>query len=129
MHLVEELIECGYCQTMTCTRCEDPVESCIVCETKVCGRCATPVHPLPICPACSRLAPAGRRALRRRIGNSGRMLVGDDQLHGVAVLPDLPDPAVEVSCGEGTVVLPLSRAGLGYVQALIGSRGTRRTAS
>lgn len=129
MHLVEELLECGYCQTMTCTRCEDPVESCIVCETKVCGRCATPAHPLPICPACSRLAPAGRRALRRRIGNSGRMLVGDDQLHSVAVLPDHPDPVVEVSCGEGTIVLPLSRAGFGYVQAPIGSPGTRRTAS
>ncbi|MGI9643451.1 MAG: hypothetical protein ACR2N9_11810 [Acidimicrobiia bacterium] len=127
LHLVEELVECDYCHTSTCSNCDDRVESCIVCGVRRCGRCVPTAHPLPICVACSTLVPASRKAARRRAGKGGSLLVGEDQVHRVEIaLPEAGAATVHMLRGERAVSLPLSDTGVGYALtiALLAEHGT-----
>ena len=120
MHLVEHALECEYCGTETCNRCDLPAEACVVCGVRRCGRCTRIAHPLPICGACGFLEPAGRRTTRRRVGRRGFLLVGSDEIHGVDVaIPAVGRPTVELKRADGTVTFPVSDTGEHYIRTML----------
>ncbi len=112
MHLVEHALECNYCGTETCNRCEQPAEACVVCGIRRCGRCSRVAHPLPICGACGFLQPV-RRRIRRRVP----LLVGEDEIHRVEVaIPAAGRPMVELTRAGGAVTFPVSETGERYIR-------------
>jgi len=89
-HLVAAALTCRYCQTASCGLCSAAAWPCGVCQIIVCGYCAqTPGDRAPRCPACRDLRPASwmeRRHYSRVLAPRGRLLLGHDRLHQVALV-------------------------------------------
>ncbi len=92
-HLVAAALTCRYCLTASCGSCSAPAWPCGVCQIIVCGYCAqTPGDRAPRCPACRDLHPAGwleRRHYSRLLAPRGRLLLGRDTLHQVALVESM----------------------------------------
>ena len=90
-HLVATTTTCRYCRTGTCGLCVAPTRPCAVCQILVCGRCASSPEPdyVARCPACVRLRRLSwveRRRFHGALAPGGRVLVGQDALHGVTLV-------------------------------------------
>jgi len=89
-HLVAAALTCRYCQTDSCGLCTAAAWPCGVCQIIVCGYCAqTPGDRAPRCPACRDLRAASwmeRRHYSRMLAPRGRLLLGHDRLHQVALV-------------------------------------------
>jgi hypothetical protein len=90
-HLVATTTTCRYCRTGTCGLCVAPVRPCAVCQILICGRCSSSPEPdyVARCPACvglRRLSWVERRRLHSTLPPGGRVLVGQDALHGVTLV-------------------------------------------
>ncbi len=90
-HLVATTTNCRYCRTGTCGLCVAPTRPCAVCQILVCGRCSSSPEPdyVARCPACvglRRLSWVERRRFHGTLAPGGRVLVGQDALHGVTLV-------------------------------------------
>jgi hypothetical protein len=90
-HLVATTTNCRYCRTRTCGLCVAPTRPCAVCQILVCGRCSSSPEPdyVARCPACvglRRLSWVERRRFHGLLAPGGRVLVGQDALHGVTLI-------------------------------------------
>ncbi|HEX8859975.1 MAG TPA: hypothetical protein VGC06_12965 [Actinomycetes bacterium] len=90
-HLVATTTNCRYCRTGTCGLCVAPTRPCAVCQILVCGRCSSSPEPdyVARCPACvglRRLSWVERRRFHGLLAPGGRVLVGQDALHGVTLI-------------------------------------------
>ncbi|HZD74060.1 MAG TPA: hypothetical protein VE776_09290 [Actinomycetota bacterium] len=90
-HLVATTTTCRYCRTETCPLCIASTQPCAVCQILICARCSSSPEPdyVPRCPACVRLRRLGwmeRRRFHRLLAPGGRVLAGQDALHGVTLL-------------------------------------------
>ena len=90
-HLVATTTTCRYCRTGTCGLCVAPTRPCAVCQILVCGRCSSSPEPdyVARCPACvglRRLSWVERRRFQGSLVPGGRVLVGQDALHGVTLV-------------------------------------------
>jgi hypothetical protein len=90
-HLVATTTTCRYCRTGTCGLCVAPTRPCAVCQILVCGRCSSSPEPdyVARCPACvglRRLSWVERRRFHGALAPGGRVLVGQDALHGVTLI-------------------------------------------
>jgi hypothetical protein len=90
-HLVATTTNCRYCRTGTCGLCVAPTRPCAICQILVCGRCSSSPEPdyVARCPACvglRRLSWVERRRFHGLLVPGGRVLVGQDALHGVTLL-------------------------------------------
>jgi hypothetical protein len=90
-HLVATTTTCRYCRTGTCGLCVAPTRPCAVCQILVCGRCSSSPEPdyVARCPACvglRRLSWVERRRFHGSLVPGGRVLVGQDALHGVTLV-------------------------------------------
>lgn len=103
-HLVAAALTCRYCQTSSCGLCQAPAWPCGVCQIIVCGYCTqTPGDRAPRCPACRDLRPASwmeRRHYSGMLAPRGRLLVGRDRLHHVAVVETLDGWQLLVAEGD-----------------------------
>ena len=92
-HLVAAALTCRYCGTRSCGLCFAPAWPCGVCQIIVCGYCGqTPGDRAPRCPACRDLRPASwmeRRHYSAMLAPRGRVLLGRDRLHQVALVETL----------------------------------------
>ncbi len=90
-HLVASTTTCRYCRTETCALCVAPTRPCAVCQILICARCSSSPEPdyVPRCPACVGLRRLNWMERRRYHGlraPGGRVLVGQDALHGVTLV-------------------------------------------
>jgi hypothetical protein len=90
-HLVATTTTCRYCRTGTCGLCVAPTRPCAVCQILICGRCSSSPEPdyVARCPACVRLRRLNwveRRRFHGSLAQGGRVLVGQDALHGVTLI-------------------------------------------
>jgi len=90
-HLVATTTTCRYCRTETCPLCIASTRPCAICQILICGRCSSSPEPdyVPRCPACVSLRRLGwkeRRRFHRLLAPGGRVLAGQDALHGVTVV-------------------------------------------
>jgi hypothetical protein len=90
-HLVATTTTCRYCRTGTCVLCVAPTRPCAVCQILICGRCSSSPEPdyVARCPACvglRRLSWVERRRFHGSLAPGGRVLVGQDALHGVTLV-------------------------------------------
>jgi hypothetical protein len=90
-HLVATTTTCRYCRTETCPLCIASTRPCAVCQILICGRCSSSPGPdyVPRCPACLGLRRLGWKERRRFHGllvPGGRVLAGQDALHGVTLV-------------------------------------------
>jgi hypothetical protein len=90
-HLVATTTTCRYCRTATCGLCVAPTRPCAVCQILICGRCSSSPEPdyVARCPACvglRRLSWVERRRFHGALVPGGRVLVGQDALHGVTLI-------------------------------------------
>ena len=90
-HLVATTTTCRYCRTETCGLCVAPTRPCTVCQILICGRCSSSPEPdyVPRCPACvamRRLSFLERRRFHGVLAPGGRVLTGQDALHGVTLI-------------------------------------------
>ncbi len=90
-HLVATTTACRYCRTETCALCVASTRPCAICQIFICGRCSSSPEPdyVPRCPACVDLRRLGwkeRRRLHRLLVPGGRVLAGQDALHGVTLI-------------------------------------------
>ncbi len=90
-HLVATTTTCRYCRTETCELCVASTRPCVICQILICGRCSSSPEPdyVPRCPACVGLRRLGwkeRRRFHRLLVPGGRVLAGQDALHGVALV-------------------------------------------
>jgi hypothetical protein len=90
-HLVATTTPCRYCRTQTCSLCVASTRPCAICQILICGRCSSSPEPdyVPRCPACVGLRRLGwkeRRRFHRLLVPGGRVLAGQDALHGVTLV-------------------------------------------
>lgn len=90
-HLVATTTSCRFCRTGTCALCVAPTRPCAVCQILICGRCSSSPEPdyVARCPACvglRRLSWVERRRFHGALAPGGRVLVGQDALHGVTLV-------------------------------------------
>jgi hypothetical protein len=90
-HLVATTTTCRYCRTESCGLCVAPTRPCTVCQILICGRCSSSPEPdyVPRCPACvamRRLSFMERRRFHGVLAPGGRVLTGQDALHGVTLI-------------------------------------------
>jgi hypothetical protein len=90
-HLVATTTTCRYCRTETCGLCVAGTRPCAICQILICGRCSSSPEPdyVPRCPACVDLRRLGwreRRRFHRLLAPGGRVLHGEDALHGVTLV-------------------------------------------
>ncbi len=90
-HLVATTTTCRYCRTETCGLCVAPTRPCTVCQILICGRCSSSPEPdyVPRCPACVAMRRLGfieRRRFHGVLAPGGRVLTGQDALHGVTLI-------------------------------------------
>jgi hypothetical protein len=90
-HLVATTTTCRYCRTETCGLCVASTRPCAICQILICGRCSSSPEPdyVPRCPACVDLRRLGwreRRHFNRLLVPGGRVLAGQDALHGVTLV-------------------------------------------
>jgi hypothetical protein len=90
-HLVATTTTCRYCRTETCGLCVAPARPCTVCQILICGRCSSSPEPdyVPRCPACVAMRRLGfieRRRFHGVLVPGGRVLTGQDALHGVTLI-------------------------------------------
>ena len=90
-HLVATTTACRYCRTETCALCVASTRPCAICQILICGRCSSSPEPdyVPRCPACVDLQRLGwreRRRFHRLLIPGGRVLAGQDALHGVTLV-------------------------------------------
>ncbi len=90
-HLAATTTTCRYCRTETCVLCVASTQPCAICQILICGRCSSSPGPdyVPRCPACVDLRRLGwkeRRRFNRLLVPGGRILAGQDALHGVTLV-------------------------------------------
>ncbi len=107
-HFATHARRCEYCATTRCDDCEQLVRSCVICKVDLCASCRGPATiGLPVCPACSALAPAPapkRFGLRSK---SPELLTGSDDVHHVAV--ERHDDGWYLLAPDGASRLPIAR--------------------
>ena len=107
-HFATHARRCEYCATTRCDDCEHLVRSCIICKIDLCASCRGPATiGLPVCPACSSLAPAPppkRFGLRSK---APELLSGSDSVHQVAV--ERHDDGWYLLAPDGASRLPIAR--------------------
>jgi hypothetical protein len=122
-HVVATTTACRYCRTETCALCVAPTRPCAVCQILICGRCSSSPEPdyVPRCPACvglRRLSWMERRRFHGLLAPAGRVLVGQDTLHGVTLVEstggwqlvltepgqDLPSVLVPTATARGRLI-------------------------
>jgi hypothetical protein len=120
-HLVASTTNCRYCRTGTCGLCVAPTRPCAVCQILVCGRCSSSPEPdyVARCPACvklRRLSWVERRRFHGLVAPGGRVLVGQDALHGVTLIEAgggwqlmLSEPGQELPSALISSATPLAR--------------------
>ena len=127
-HAIAAYEVCPYCETRTCSRCEQAAEPCGICHFLICGNCAQEPRTdqeLHVCNACSSLQKAGwyfRWSNRSRLDNRGVSYSGSDTLHEVVV--QNVDGHWTVSPGD-TEPMPLSPEAVDLLSTRLTKRSVR----